>query len=53
MNQESPAFNEVEAGECQFAAYGFHLIKKGWSGKQRLWQVEKIFVEKQDNKFMG
>ena len=25
-----------------FAAYGFCLIKKGWSGKQRLWQVEKI-----------
>ncbi len=29
-----------------FAAYGFHLIKKGWSGKQRLWQVEKIKVNK-------
>ena len=25
-----------------FEAYGFRLIKQGWSGKQRLWQVEQI-----------
>ena len=29
-----------------FAAYGFRLIKKGWSGKQRLWQIEQIKVNK-------
>ena len=33
-----------------FEAYGFRLIKQGWSGKQRLWQIEQIKVEKQDNK---
>ena len=29
-----------------FAAYGFCLIKQGWSGKQRLWQIEQIKVNK-------
>ena len=24
-----------------FESHGFRLIKKGWSGKQRLWKVEK------------
>ncbi len=24
-----------------FEAYGFRLLKQGWSGKQRLWKVEK------------
>ncbi len=35
-----------------FEAYGFRLIKQGWSGKQRLWQIEQIKVEKQDNNLM-